>query len=287
MSSGAPRDLRDAFGLCVASDFDRASLAELRQAFVDAEQWDETFLLSRYLENGAGAWVITIPQSLFLGRRAWVSPTVPSGAAVGDIWYDVRENVAAVLNPAESIPWMVNPTMTPYDPFRSWMSVKPVRNWQFEAWQSLARDERQAEHEHESGSLGPPANEAVRGVTLEEAKAYAGYFAKSVADQADWEAASDLLSESLLDEVWGEQEAEWSGLRSYVDEDFGLAVTRQTLNEDPDAAFEKYDRGDEPSPIGRTVFPKGAAPSFVGFRTAASPVPPPGMVTHPTDRLDG
>ena len=282
-------DLRDAFARCLASDFDRAALADLRQGFADTEQWDETFLLGRYLQGGAGVWIMTIPQSLFVGRRAWVSPTVPSEAAVGDIWYDTRENVAAVLTPAESFPWMVNPTMTPYDPFRSWLSIKPVRNWQFEAWRSMrgskAGGDGQATSDSEAGSdlLGPPPIEPVRGVTLDEARAYAEHFGKHVADHLDWQTAGELLSETLLDEVWGEQEAEWSGLRSYVDEDFGLAVTRHTLNEDPDEAFESFDRRDGPSPIGRTAFPAGASPHFVGFRTAAAPVPPSGMVTHPAD----
>lgn len=253
--------LYTAFKDYVSSGFDKAKLSQLHQAFQQNNCWDESFLLEQYLANGEGSYIINIPQSYFLGRRAWVSENAPTNAAAGDVWYDLKENAASLLIPSESITWLVNPPLHPYEPFRCWLSVRPVKQWQFFAWKNIQQNAPTEVTDED-------ANKPVTGVSLQEAKKYAAFFGKRLPDHTDWKPVLDFVSQSVFEYLWEDQTAEWSGLKSYVDEDYALAVTPENTQSDPDEELEAYQHNNEGEPIGKTVFLRETTPDFMGFRTA-------------------
>lgn len=225
---------------------------DARTGLVDAlgrsEALTERDLLAHFAQHGESDLIITEPASPFLGRRAWVGPSLPARAAAGDIWYDTVEAMPMVLVPREPHPGPA--ARERYPALLAWLACRPVAAWQFAGCRALDGDIPQA-----AVTTGDSSQAAV-GVTRAEAAAYAQRFGKMLSEHLTWQAVPYLLPPSVIEMMWEGIAREWSRLRSDVEDDLALVVPRDAFETDPDDVLES--RRDDASPDED----QGSAPVF-------------------------
>lgn len=201
----------------------------------------EAALLSSYLEGGTGQTTVELRGSPWSGHRAWLGPYLPDERETGDIWFDPLEVMPMLLIPDEPLPEDVDISpelLARYTLYRGWIAMRPVANWQFNAFLQLA------ETGPREVQVGPPfrlldpkriitgrETDPVTSVTGGEARMYAHWFGKSLPDQYEWQMAARFLSHVEFNALWSGPQKEWAG--SY-DEGTYLAISPETIEADPD-----------------------------------------------------
>jgi len=156
------------------------------------------------------------------GARVWVGPTLPAGAAVGDVWVDTRALEGMVL-----LPWP--PVEGAPEPL-SWLALRPVTGWQLGAF--LALTERSVRRESpgfepfESSRMAGREDAPALGLTCGEALLVAHWFGKSLAAHDAWNAVCEELP-AALDSLWGPREREWVEDVDLDDESLAAGLTRE------------------------------------------------------------
>jgi hypothetical protein len=156
-------------------------------------------------------------------------------------------------------------------PYRAWMAMRPVANWQFQAFLDSAKLVRRPVQ------VGPPfqlfdakrilrgsETDPVTGVLCDEAFLYANWFRKVVCGQYEWRAAARLLKPEELQRLWGPVRCEWA---DRFNEGVNAVVCPDTVNLD---WVDEYDGEESRIESSRIFYGEWDAPGDVTFRTAVS-----------------
>jgi hypothetical protein len=228
-------------------------------------------LLQRYGEQGPGLIEIDIENSVWKGFRASVGPHLPQPAKAGDIWFDTCELMPLILLPPE--PLSPDDEYSPealarMSPFRGWMALRPVANWQYAAFLNLARfGPREVQLAPGFRMLDPARilqgdeTNPTTNLTESEAEMYAHWFGKSVCGQGEWQAASRLLTPEQMETLWNGLRREWGGTFQE-----GVTVVVTPTNIDLDL-MEEWDSEAEREPADNIFYGEWDMPPEVGFRT--------------------
>ena len=253
---------------------DRRSTSALRTLCAELEQRGhqlEARLLQRYEEQGPSEVQIDIEDSVWRGFRARLGPQLPQPEKAGDIWFDTCELMPMILLPSE--PLLPDEEYTPealarISPFEAWMALRPVANWQYAAFLSLARfgpREVQLAPKFrmldparivQGDEIGPTTN-----LTESEAEMYAHWFGKSVCGHGEWQAASHLLTPEQMEALWNGLSREWGGT---FQEDVTVVVTPTNINLD---LMEAWDSEAERDSADKIFYGEWSKSPNIGFRT--------------------
>ena len=237
----------------------------------------EASLLRRYFEHGPGKVQLQLDDSPWNGRQAWVGSTLPPEAGAGDIWLDIYEMMPMILLPRDpaDLEGITPEMLSKITPFQSWIALRPVANWQFQAFLELAP---RTSHPVQvpppfplldtSRMLNAPDNAPVTNLTQGEAFLYALWFSKALPFLEDWRVAASLLSESEMALLWHDLTQEWVQDRIDLDEGVRVVAQPDTFEDDPNEAYEEF--LDSGSPIPEHSVFRGEWKFYpnVGFRTA-------------------
>jgi hypothetical protein len=228
--------------------------------------------LSRFVDLGSHEAFISLPNDA-APRPCWTGPKPPESLHAGQIWMDTLEAMPMILLPAE--PPDPNERYSPealarFRPFRAWMALRPVANWQFGAFLVVALFCRRAAtldppfrpFERERIIRSPETN-PVTGLIADEAILYANWFGKTISSEFEWQAAQRFLGPDGAERLWQVPRREWTGR---YNQGVNTAASPENLNLD---WVEEYDR-DDPPPSQRIFYGEWEAPRDITFRTAVS-----------------
>jgi hypothetical protein len=232
---------------------------------------DRGYPLEAAVLSGTSGTRVDVPGSPWNGRRLWTGTQLPSGAQAGDVWLDTCQLTPAVLVPHEEVSRgevIPSDLLERVTPVIGWIDTRPVQEWQFIAFLTLARlterevqldppirllDRQRILHGHEEAS--------VTELSSDEARLCANWFGKALCHLTAWQAARAFLPAKVMDSLWGEPTREWAGS---FEEGLNIAVSPSTIDADPSDEAE----ADEPLPADkRTLFGEWARPRGVTFRT--------------------
>ena len=234
----------------------------------------ESSSLERFAKIGPHRTTIELPGNPWAGHRCWVGPRPPGGEVAGEIWMDTVEVVPMLLLPDEKPD--PNERYSPealasFQPFRAWMSTRPVANWQYHAFLQCAQMGPRPVQ------LKPPIalfdrvrsfrgdeTEPVTAILADEAFMYASWFGKLVCGQSEWLAAERFLGTNNLDCLWSSVRREWG---ERFTEGINAMISPATMNLD---WGDEYDSEDAPPEPTRIFYGEWEAPDDITFRTAVN-----------------
>lgn len=259
--------LAAAFVGYLADRYAPAAQRELLAALRDHGRVLESALLQRFVSDGAYSARAGDDAGPWAGRTMHVGWLPPSEPAAGELWWDPLELSLAVVLP--SVATEPGADHEPAPAFESWLSVGPVRGWQFSAFLALAGFTDSGVPLRSELPLFDPArilagapDEAVTSLLQDEARLYAQWFGKVSATWWDWNAAAQHLPADQYDALWRGARREWAG---DLDEGECVVVSPRSARLDPFAVY----RGDAEPPDGEEMFLGDVDyDGEIGFRTA-------------------
>jgi len=166
--------------------------------------------LLRLGEAGPGPYVLSDVR--FRGRKVFVSSQPPTRAAIGDVWYDNRELMPALMVPRLKV--LSGCVTRPMPEPGGWISLFPTRYWQLLTFERLARItwnrplEGAIRFRHRR--WGPLEDQRFAGGIIHaEARAYAAWVSKSLQSTWDHNALYLKLPVDLQHLVVGRGRAQW------------------------------------------------------------------------------
>jgi hypothetical protein len=230
------------------------------------------YLLKIYLDRGQTDLILQWKDKFLNGRKVWLGCGLPVGAEAGDLWFDPLELSVMTLLPREPFGEDVDPRiLARLTPFVSWMSLCPVAIWQFNAFLELAEIqiiESHGEWDNELFKRDRPASKnettILSGFSSVEAKTYANWFGKGVADQEDWQAIHQHFPNDIFRLLWGEEDH--IELGGFFEEDYVILLREDTIFQDLDDEWDN-----EPELGEKSMFIGKSQPlNAVFFRTHVS-----------------
>lgn len=192
----------------------------------------EALLLQEHMKHAFDNVTIQLNGSPWNGRRAWLGDLPSEEARVGDLWFDPLELVPMLLLPTKPLDPNTQYSeriIAEWRPELAWISLRPVAEWQYQAFLTLASLRTRPPLE----CPFPPFDRArifsdselgrVSNLTSYEALAFAGWTGKWVARAHYFEAAHRALSVEEFDCVLPPNSAEWGG---WFDEDAAAVLAR-------------------------------------------------------------
>jgi hypothetical protein len=160
-------------------------------------------------------------------RRCAIGSRPPADCAPGDVWFDVGEVIPMLLvpRPLDELAELSAHHLQRLTPYVSWLSIAPAAVWQVRGW-ALATGGGQLASDQ-------PEHAPATGLRALEARAYAGYFGKSMADTEDWNAVARAFPRPVVERLWPDDESELGG---YVEEGVVCVLRRDVALHDPDGS---------------------------------------------------
>jgi hypothetical protein len=154
-------------------------------------------------------------------------------------------------------------------PYRAWMAMRPVANWQFRTFLDSSKLVRRRVQ------VGPPfalfdaerilrgsETDPVTGALGDEAFLYANWFRKVICGQYEWRAAARLLKAEELQGLWSPVRCEWA---DRFNEGTNAVICPDTLDLD---WIDEYDNEESRQGGSRIFYGEWEASKGVTFRTA-------------------